>query len=267
MTGTTHQDVGAYALGVLDDRAATRFEEHLVDCDECAAELESLLPIVEAMADVDPTDVTVAAPTPIGAARSARATRTPGVGRLRPLMAKHRLTDRPRAMAVAAATIGVLALGIGGVIVGAQWTGGESPGVTAQQPGLTSVPAPPVNTEPPGVGGPDAPEGEKFSATDPVTGVRADVILTGKDWGTQVSYALSRLTGPMECRLVVVRTTGATETVASWIVPREGYGTEAHPEPLLLQDSTSTKRADLALIQVQSISPTGVARTLVEIPV
>ena len=43
---TAHVDVGAYALGVLDEQGARDFEEHLAGCDACAVELERLLPVV-----------------------------------------------------------------------------------------------------------------------------------------------------------------------------------------------------------------------------
>ncbi|MDF9814968.1 zf-HC2 domain-containing protein [Streptomyces sp. SPB162] len=37
-----HADVGAYALGLLDDADATRFETHLAGCASCMGELDEL---------------------------------------------------------------------------------------------------------------------------------------------------------------------------------------------------------------------------------
>ncbi len=48
-----HVDVAAYALGVLDERDAARFEDHLIDCPQCAFELESFVQVADALADVD----------------------------------------------------------------------------------------------------------------------------------------------------------------------------------------------------------------------
>src|SRR5512138_1711008 len=48
-----HLDVASYALGVLDPEDVERFEEHLVVCDPCAAELEALLPVTRILAQVD----------------------------------------------------------------------------------------------------------------------------------------------------------------------------------------------------------------------
>ncbi|MFG2679973.1 zf-HC2 domain-containing protein [Streptomyces sp. NPDC048392] len=39
-----HRDVGAYALGVLDEAEAFRFEDHLMDCPRCAAQVTEFGP-------------------------------------------------------------------------------------------------------------------------------------------------------------------------------------------------------------------------------
>ncbi|MEU3854674.1 zf-HC2 domain-containing protein [Streptomyces sp. NPDC029554] len=39
-----HRDVGAYALGVLDEAEAFRFEDHLMECPKCAAEVTEFGP-------------------------------------------------------------------------------------------------------------------------------------------------------------------------------------------------------------------------------
>jgi anti-sigma factor RsiW len=39
-----HADVGAYALGVLDEAAAFRFEDHLMECPRCAAQVTEFGP-------------------------------------------------------------------------------------------------------------------------------------------------------------------------------------------------------------------------------
>jgi len=40
-----HTDVGAYALGLLEDQDRAAFEAHLATCDACREELESLSPV------------------------------------------------------------------------------------------------------------------------------------------------------------------------------------------------------------------------------
>ncbi|MFD8152300.1 zf-HC2 domain-containing protein [Streptomyces sp. NPDC001046] len=44
-----HRDVGAYALGVLDEAEAFRFEDHLMECPRCAAEVTELGPTTRQM--------------------------------------------------------------------------------------------------------------------------------------------------------------------------------------------------------------------------
>lgn len=39
-----HRDVGAYALGVLDEAQAFRFEDHLMECPQCAAQVTEFGP-------------------------------------------------------------------------------------------------------------------------------------------------------------------------------------------------------------------------------
>src|SRR5690349_18741341 len=40
-----HRDVAAYALGVLDEADAFRFEDHLMECPRCAAHVTEFGPI------------------------------------------------------------------------------------------------------------------------------------------------------------------------------------------------------------------------------
>jgi hypothetical protein len=52
-----HIQVASYALGLLDSAEMSRFEDHLADCDECAEQLEQMLPAVDMLADVEPGDL------------------------------------------------------------------------------------------------------------------------------------------------------------------------------------------------------------------
>src|SRR5690242_16403000 len=40
-----HRDVGAYALGVLDEADAFRFEDHLMECPRCAVQVTEFGPV------------------------------------------------------------------------------------------------------------------------------------------------------------------------------------------------------------------------------
>ena len=52
MTQEEHFDVASYALGVLDEHDAARFEDHLIECPRCAYELESFVQVADLLSDV-----------------------------------------------------------------------------------------------------------------------------------------------------------------------------------------------------------------------
>src|SRR6266508_2842677 len=107
-------------------------------------------------------------------------------------------------------------------------TAGSSP--THSSPTPAPVPSLDLHT---GIGGPDL-AGERFSATDPVTGVRLDVLLISFPWGTQIGVSMFNVAGPLECRLYAVDRAGTASVVASGRVDDSGYGTAVNPEALTL---------------------------------
>jgi hypothetical protein len=246
-----HWDVAAYALGVLDPREIPRYEQHLAQCPSCAMELEELLPASGLLADVDPAELREVEDFRL-AERLLDAVRE-----------QRRRTGRRQRVAVAAgAAVAAAAAGFA-LFAGASWFAAPEPVPGAA--GLSPTTPAPAST-PAGIGGPELGDGERFSATDPTSGVHADVLLEDVDWGTQVSFALSGLSGPRECQLVVVHTDGTVETTASWQVPPDGYGTAAQPAPLTLQAATSVPRADIGYLQVREFQPDGTATALVTVP-
>jgi hypothetical protein len=222
MTQDQHFDVAAYALGVLDERDAAAFEEHLIVCSSCPIELESMLPVVDVLADIDADSL------------------------------------------MAAAVVVFAMLSIGALFAGGRWFApdpGSAPTALPSSDSRVLDPLPP----PGGIGGPDLP-GERIGGTDARTGVRADVGLEAKDWGTQVSFAVSNIKGPLTCRLVAVRRDGQAGVLSTWTVGDKGWGTADQPRRLLLQAATALPRADIAHIQVQSVAANGTADTLVRVP-
>lgn len=290
MTRSAHWDVGAYALGALDAEDVERFEEHLAGCWACAAELESLIPIVGLMSTVDISQLedSPALPQvgPIGVNRAggavdddndvAEPTRATGgfgadrprdLGQVRPLDRARRsrrwLSGRP--LQIAAGFVLMATLTGFSFFAGSQWfsDGGSVPQAGPEVSATAT--APPADPQS-GVGGPEV-TGEKFSTVDPSTGVEADVVLDEAAWGTQVSFALRRVPGPMQCRLVVIRASGTAEVLSTWSVPEAGYGTPQQPAPLLLTTSTAAPRDDIEQIQVQAVDQSGVATAIVTVPV
>ncbi|GGL06327.1 zf-HC2 domain-containing protein [Mangrovihabitans endophyticus] len=260
MTQEQHFDVASYALGVLDERDAARFEDHLIECPACALELESFLPVADILADVD-ADAMVA----VEQERHDGLVLKKVIGDVRQ---ERRRANSRRLYSLAAAVVVFAMLSIGALFVGGQVFAPdqqEQQSPTAQRSAGTAQLDPLPPDDGPGLGGPDLP-GERFSGTDTRTGVRADVGLESKDWGTQVSFMVSNIKGPLTCRLVAVRTDGATETLSTWTVGDDGWGTAANPDPLMLQAVTALPREEIAHLQVQSVDAKGGSETLVRVP-
>jgi len=258
MTEEQHFDVAAYALGVLDERDATRFEDHLIECPSCAVELESFLRVADVLADVD-ADALVAAEE--SAKDGILLQKTIGtVARER-----HRANSR-RLYSLAAAVVAFVVLSIGALFAGGQWFGPDqqSPPTAQRSSGPTQLdPLPPGDG--PGIGGTEL-TGERVANTDARSGVRLDAALAPKDWGTQVQFVVSNIKGPQTCRLVAVRTDGSSEVLSTWTVQEKGWGTAQRPEPLMLPAVTALPRADIAHLQVQSVAANGSTETLVTAP-
>ena len=166
---TAHTDVGAYAMGLLEERDRRQFEDHLAGCPACAAEVAELSPMAALLRDVELTGV-----EPTGAeGGEPTASREPEGGDVTELLRRRARQQRQRRrwqVAVGAAAGIVLIGGIGVGIAAAPQNG---------------PPAPP----------PLALTGQLHSATDPGTGVAGTVGLVVKAWGTQVTLDLSKVHG------------------------------------------------------------------------
>ncbi|MET8307015.1 MULTISPECIES: zf-HC2 domain-containing protein [unclassified Micromonospora] len=259
MSRPEHMDVAAYALGVLDEQDTERFEEHLATCWACAAELETMVPVVGLLSDIDGETMMALEQT---ATDPALLDRT-----LVAVRADRRRTRFRQMLATAAAVVVLGGLtGFGFVSL----TDSEPPGVLAE-----STPSAPANDPPTGgpTGGPTGPgvggteeEGDQVDATDPTTGVQTTMFLVTRDYGTRINFNLRKLPGPRTCRLVVVRKNASTEVISTWSVPAGGYGTNTRPQGLELSASTSAPVGDIKQLQVQSVDGNGVASPLVTVP-
>ena len=258
MTQEEHYDVASYALGVLDQHDAARFEDHLIECPRCAFELDSFVQVADLLADVD-ADAVVAA----------EEVKRDGVvlhKMLGEVRSERRRANSRRLYSLAAAVVIFAMLSIGALFAGGKFFApDQKAGSNTAQRGSSQLDPLPNSQDGPGIGGPEL-TGQKYSGTDPRTGVHADVALEKKDFGTQISLAVSSIKGPLECRMVVVHTDGTTESLGSWTVGEKGWGTAANPSPLLLQAVTATPREDIAHIQVQEVSAAGTGDTLVRVP-
>jgi len=235
---TAHTDVGAYSMGLLEERDRREFEDHLAGCPACAAEVAELSPMAALLRGVEPRGV-----EPAGAADGEPAAgREPGGGDVTELLRRRARQQRQRRRWQVA-----LGAAAGIVLIG----GGIGVGIAA---------APPNGPPPPP---PLALTGQLHSATDPGTGVAGTVGLVAKAWGTQVTLDLSKVHGPAECELVAVSRTGERRVVMGWLVTAPGDGVPGHPAHLVIRGGTSIPRSDLSRVDVDVVN----GRTLVSIPV
>jgi len=209
-----HTDVGAYSMGLLEERDRQAFEDHLAGCPSCAAELAELSPMAALLRAAAPAEEPSEAPV---------------TELIRRRAARQRHRRRWQVALGAAAGIALIA-------------GGVAFGVTAA-PRHGSPPAPGVILT-----------GQLHSATDPGTGVAGTVGLVAKAWGTQVTLDLSKVHGPVECELVAVSRTGERRVVMGWQVPAPGDGVPGHPAHLVIQGGTSIPTNELARVDVDVVN-------------
>ncbi|MEU6126089.1 zf-HC2 domain-containing protein [Streptomyces sp. NPDC047123] len=236
-----HETVGAYALGILDDAEATRFEEHLAGCGPCQHQLEEFSgvePMLAALADFPGPHGT----PEIGERLAAR----PGPGLARRLVDEVSVTRERRRRRglylVAAAAV----LIVGGPLVVLAATGDDG--------GSRDAVADPHPTSP----AEDAffhHMERKTRATDPRTRVSATVGTEEKAWGTHTVLELKNVKGPLKCSLIAVGKDGAKETVSSWSVPAWGYGIKDSPNkwargPLYVHGGAAMDRNDIDHFEV-----------------
>ncbi|MFF8945686.1 zf-HC2 domain-containing protein [Streptomyces sp. NPDC014864] len=192
-----HRDVGAYALGVLDEADTFRFEDHLMECPRCAAHVTEFGPTARQL-------MLYRRATP----RFVHPMTQPGprlLDRLVGEVSRRRRAGRRRLLYAVAASVVFAVAGPGIAFVAGDGAG------TGKEP-------------------------MQVSATDARTGVWAQVSAENADWGSQVELRIKDGAGPRSCRLVVVGRDGSEQTVTSWAVPSHDArpntmagGTAMHP--------------------------------------
>ena len=206
-----HVDVGAYALGLLEDEDSTAFEAHLARCPSCHAELAEFTPMKALL-------------TGLGPVEDLDHTAERGVV---DLLSRRAAASRRRVRWTVAVGAAACVAALGG--------------------GLAAGFAVAPNNPPPGTA---VLAGQLHSATNPQTGVTGTVGLVTKTWGTYVSLDLAHVHGPLECELIAVSKTGERRVVTGWVVGVPGDGVPGHPAHLLVQGGTAISVANLARFDV-----------------
>ncbi|MBV1941504.1 zf-HC2 domain-containing protein [Streptomyces sp. BV286] len=173
-----HRDVGAYALGVLDEADAFRFEDHLMECPQCAVQVHELSATTRSLrAYAQATPRTVHPMTQAGPALLDRL--------LDDVVSARRGGRRRWLFAVAAAVV----FAVGGPAV-AVFTGDE------------------------------AANSRTVAATDPESGVWAEVTTLDRAWGSEVDLRVKNASASQACELVAIGHDGSEQVILSWTVPK-----------------------------------------------
>jgi hypothetical protein len=179
-----HRDVGAYALGVLGEAEAFRFEDHLVECAQCTAFVSEYRPATRQL-------MLYRQSTP----RSVHPFAAPGPRLLDKLLGEVATRNRARRRRLLFALAASVVLATGGPAL-ALVVGQDSPPVVAADP-----------------------PSSQMARTDAQTGVWAQVTTRERLWGTDVEVEVKDAEGPRSCELVAIGKDGSEQSVTSWMEP------------------------------------------------
>ncbi|MEU7582746.1 zf-HC2 domain-containing protein [Streptomyces sp. NPDC041068] len=237
---TVHETVGAYALGILDDAEATRFEEHLAVCEICQHQLDEfsgMEPMLAALADMPGPDGVPEIGEQLAVRPSPRLAE-----RLVDEVSAKRDRKRRRGLYLVAAAAALI---IGGplTVLAVTDDGGSQEVAADPHPSSPAEDAFFHHME------------EKSKATDPATKVSATVGTESKAWGTHTVLELKNVKGPLKCSLIAVGKDGSKETVSTWSVPKWGYGIKDSPNkwarsPLYVHGGAAMDRNDIDHFEV-----------------
>ncbi|MBC6460486.1 zf-HC2 domain-containing protein [Actinomadura sp. HBU206391] len=217
-----HTDVGAYALGLLEEDDRRAFEDHLGECASCAAEVEDFAGMRDLFTGVEPFEPAPGFAEPKDAPRDV----------IDLLHRRRRAALRRRRWTSVIGLVAGIALVAGGAAIGAAIAG---------------------DAEAPDHGSPAAEllaRGERHSATDPATRAKGVVALESRPWGTQVALDLGNVRGPLTCRLVAVTRAEGRQPVTEWAVPAKGYGVPGSRDHLQIHGGSSARRSDIVGFEV-----------------
>ncbi|GAA1610967.1 anti-sigma U factor RsuA [Nonomuraea maheshkhaliensis] len=228
-----HTDVGAYALGLLDEDDRLAFEAHLLGCSQCRYELSDLAGVADVLHGIGPVH-DLGPPTaelPSGGEDDV-------VGLLRRKKEADRRTRRGTFVIGMAAAVTLVA---GGLTIGTQLDAGEAAPVAQGHGGHMTTdmgPAEQFYTE----GRPIEGKG--------VDGVTGGLVVESKGWGTHAALKLSGVKGPLECELISVGKSGERRVMTGWSVPPAGYGVPGSPTPLYMHGGSATPLKDIDHFEV-----------------
>jgi hypothetical protein len=192
--------LGVYVLGAIEPAERAMVDTHLSHCGRCRDELASLAGLPALLGRVTEDQIAELGP-PSGElldsilAQAARESRT---------------RWRRNGVWLAAAAAVLVAVTGAGVDALTRGNDGGRP-----VPSITSPARPPSGTEPAAA--------KTVTGHDPVTGVRAQIIMQSKEWGTAFTVHLTGAPPGARCRLYAIDKNGRSDVAGGWEVEYEGY--------------------------------------------
>ncbi|GGQ69273.1 anti-sigma factor family protein [Couchioplanes azureus] len=218
--------LGGYLLGGLDDADTDRLDAHLLDCDDCRAEVERLGSVPELLRSLQDSPPAAVAPGERPSADRIASL----LGRMRAERARQRRRSGIRWLAAAAVAL-VAGVSAGIVLDRDERPSPPPPQAAPSRPQATPGQSPPAVTATfePAVG----------------SGLSGQAVLTGKTWGVSIDLTVSRLSGrgPFVCQ---VRRAGggAAEQAATWGTTPSGNARVTGASSIQLRDVSTVAVAD-----------------------
>jgi len=188
--------LGVYVLGAIEPAERAMVDAHLGTCRRCRDELVLLAGLPALLGHVTEEQITQASAPPkeLLDALLTQATRQNRARRRR---------NRVWLGVAAAAAV---------VMAGAGVFGGTRIGDVRPAPYVTTTIAPPV-----------AAAARIVSGKDPATGVRAQITMEQREWGTAFTVRLTGAPGGAKCRLIAIGADGRRDVAGGWQVESTGY--------------------------------------------
>ncbi|XVV01682.1 anti-sigma factor family protein [Actinosynnema sp. CA-248983] len=217
---TTNHDpqlLGAYVLGVLEEREVRAVEEHLVGCPACRTELAELRAMEEALGDVPP-EALLDGPPEGGDLLLQRT--------LRRVRSERGAQVRRRRVGVGLAAAAAVAVVLGGGFAVGRGTAPSTQAITTPTP---------------------EPGAKVATATDPNTGARMTVKIKPAAGWVRVNASVGGIAKNEKCKLIVVAKDGSRQEAGSWLVSALG-----EKEGTNLDGSALIAPEDVAAVEVRN---------------
>jgi predicted anti-sigma-YlaC factor YlaD len=208
--------LGVYVLGAIEPAERAMVDAHLGVCGRCRDELASLAGLPAMLGRVTEDQLEQLGPPPeelLDAILTEAADESRG----------RRRKNRLWLVAAAAALVVVTGVGVRAV-------SGTDGGTIAKPPPSPAATSPAVTT---------------VNGNDPDTGVRAEIAMQPKEWGTAFSVRLAGAPADSQCRLIAIDKKGRQDVAGGWQVEYLGEAS--------FYGSSMFQKQDIAAVEVRTL--------------